>query len=157
VPSMSAKNCRGILTVRPNLHGCWAGQYEAHCSTQKPLPQQCDHKNENANHDADRSRSASLFRHTFIRLRHTDTQARLVLRPVDEGAPFKSKLYSQDLTLQAILSNGVATVMQILSRVFSVMAAERAEKGRKLAIRPVNDSYASPASGAVVKCEPCTL
>jgi hypothetical protein len=39
---------------------------------------------------------------------------------------------SQDLTLQAILSNGVATVRQTLSRVFSAMAAEWAKKGRKL-------------------------
>ena len=43
---------------------------------------------------------------------------------------------SQDLTLQAILSNGVATVRQILSRVFSAMAAERTKKGRQLVIRP---------------------
>ena len=34
---------------------------------------------------------------------------------------------SQDLTLQAILSNGVATVRQILRRMFSAMAAERAK------------------------------
>jgi len=44
---------------------------------------------------------------------------------------------SQDLTLQAILSNGVATVRQTLSRVFSAMAAERAKKGRKLVLTPV--------------------
>jgi hypothetical protein len=43
---------------------------------------------------------------------------------------------SQDSTLQAILSNGVATVRQTLSRVFSVMAAERAKKGRKLVLTP---------------------
>jgi hypothetical protein len=43
---------------------------------------------------------------------------------------------SQDLTLQAILSNGVATVRQTLSRVFSAMAAERAKKGRKLVLTP---------------------
>ena len=43
---------------------------------------------------------------------------------------------SQDLTLQAILSNGVATVRQTLSRVFSAMGAERAKKGRKLVLRP---------------------
>jgi hypothetical protein len=50
---------------------------------------------------------------------------------------------SQDLTLQAILSNGVATVRQTLSRVFSAMAAEWAKKGRKLVLRPGFDSYAS--------------
>jgi hypothetical protein len=38
--------------------------------------------------------------------------------------------------LQAILSNGVATVRQTLSRVFSAMAAERAKKGRKLVLTP---------------------
>jgi hypothetical protein len=43
---------------------------------------------------------------------------------------------SQDLTLLAILSNGVATVRQTLSRVFSAMAAERAKKGRKLVLSP---------------------
>jgi hypothetical protein len=43
---------------------------------------------------------------------------------------------SQDLTLLAILSNGVATVRQTLSRVFSAMAAERAKKGRKLVLTP---------------------
>src|SRR5947208_16549079 len=44
---------------------------------------------------------------------------------------------SQDLTLQAILSNGVATVRQTLRRMFSAMAAERAKKRRKLVLTPV--------------------
>jgi len=48
---------------------------------------------------------------------------------------------SQDLTLLAILSNGVATVRQTLSWVFSAMAAERAKKGRKLVLTPVCNSY----------------
>jgi hypothetical protein len=48
---------------------------------------------------------------------------------------------SQDFTLQAILSNGVATVRQTLSRVFSAMAAEWAKKGRKLVLRPDFGSY----------------
>ena len=43
---------------------------------------------------------------------------------------------SQDLTLQAILSNGVATVRQTLRRMFSAMAAERAKERRKLLLRP---------------------
>ena len=47
------------------------------------------------------------------------------------------KCDSQDLTLQAILSNGVATVRQTLSRVFSAMAAERAKKRSKLVLTPV--------------------
>jgi len=44
---------------------------------------------------------------------------------------------SQDLTLQAILSNGVATVRQTLGRMFSAMAAEKAKKWRKLVLTPV--------------------
>jgi hypothetical protein len=44
---------------------------------------------------------------------------------------------SQDLTLQAILSNGVATVRQTLRRMFSAMAAEGAKKRRKLVLTPV--------------------
>ena len=44
---------------------------------------------------------------------------------------------SRDLTLQTILSNGVATVRQTLKRMFSAMAAERAKKRRKLVITPV--------------------
>ena len=51
---------------------------------------------------------------------------------------------SQDLTLQAILSNGVATVRQTLSRVFSAMAAERAKKGRKLVLTPDYINYRKP-------------
>ena len=47
---------------------------------------------------------------------------------------------SQDLTLQAILSNGVATVRQTLRRMFSAMAAERAKKRRKLVLTPVFDN-----------------
>jgi hypothetical protein len=43
---------------------------------------------------------------------------------------------SQDLTLQAILSNGVATVRRTLRRMFSAMAAERAKKRRKLVLTP---------------------
>ena len=43
---------------------------------------------------------------------------------------------SQDLTLQAILSNGVATVRQTLRRMFSAMVAERAKKRRKLVLTP---------------------
>ena len=43
---------------------------------------------------------------------------------------------SQDLTLQAILSNGIATVRQTLRRMFSAMAAERAKKRRKLVLTP---------------------
>jgi hypothetical protein len=49
----------------------------------------------------------------------------------------KKKCGSQDLTLQAILSNGVATVRQTLRRIFSAMAAERAKKRRKLVLTPV--------------------
>jgi hypothetical protein len=41
----------------------------------------------------------------------------------------------QDLTLRAILSNGVATVRQTFSRVFSAIAAERAKK-RELVLTP---------------------
>jgi len=48
------------------------------------------------------------------------------------------------LTLQAILSNGVATVRQTLSRVFSAMAAERAKKGRKLVLTPDYINYRKP-------------
>jgi hypothetical protein len=48
---------------------------------------------------------------------------------------------SQDLTLQAILSNGVATVRQTLWRMFSAMAAERAKKGRKLVLRLDFDNH----------------
>src|SRR5207245_423549 len=44
---------------------------------------------------------------------------------------------SQDLTLQAILSNGVATVRQTLGGMFSAMAAEKAKKWRKLVLTPV--------------------
>src|SRR2546426_9600518 len=53
---------------------------------------------------------------------------------------------SQDLTLQAILSNGVATVRQTLRRMFSAMAAERAKKRRKLVLTPgfVNYSVVVP-------------
>src|SRR5437870_6289037 len=51
---------------------------------------------------------------------------------------------SQDLTLQAILSNGVATVRQTLRRMFSAMAAERAKKRRKLVLTPVFVSYPVP-------------
>jgi len=36
--------------------------------------------------------------------------------------------------LQAILSNGVATVRQILRQMFSAMATERAKKRRKLVL-----------------------
>jgi hypothetical protein len=43
---------------------------------------------------------------------------------------------SQDLTLQPILSNGVATVRQTLSRLFSAMAAEWANRLRKLVSWP---------------------
>jgi hypothetical protein len=43
---------------------------------------------------------------------------------------------SHDLTLQAILSNGVATVRQTLRRMFSAMAAERAKKRHKLVLTP---------------------
>ncbi len=50
----------------------------------------------------------------------------------------------QDLTLQAILSNGVATVRQTLRRMFSAMAAERAKKRRKLVLTPDNNSYEFP-------------
>jgi hypothetical protein len=39
--------------------------------------------------------------------------------------------------LQAILSNGVATVRQTLRRMFSALAAERAKKRRKLVLRLV--------------------
>ena len=42
---------------------------------------------------------------------------------------------SQDLTLQSMLSDGVATVRQTLSRILSAMA-ERAKKGRKLVLTP---------------------
>ena len=52
---------------------------------------------------------------------------------------------SQDLTLQAILSNGVATVRQTLRRMFSAMAAERAKKRRKLVLTPVNNNHRAPA------------
>ena len=48
---------------------------------------------------------------------------------------------SQDLTLQAILSNGVATVRQTLRRMFSAMAAERAKKRRKLVQTPGYNSH----------------
>jgi hypothetical protein len=48
---------------------------------------------------------------------------------------------SQDLTLQAILSNGVASVRQTLRRMFSAMAAERAKKRRKLVQTPGYDNY----------------
>ena len=48
---------------------------------------------------------------------------------------------SQDLTLQAILSNGVATVRQTLSRVFSAMAAEWANRRRKLVLWPAYIIY----------------
>src|SRR5437868_14559227 len=41
---------------------------------------------------------------------------------------------SQDLTLQAILSNGVATVRQTLRRMFSAMAAERAKTRRQACV-----------------------
>jgi hypothetical protein len=47
---------------------------------------------------------------------------------------------SQDLALHTVMSDGVATVRQTLSRAFSAMAAERAKKGRKLVLRPVSDS-----------------
>jgi hypothetical protein len=43
--------------------------------------------------------------------------------------------------LQAILSNGVATVRQILRPMFSAMAAERAKKRRKLVLGPGYDTY----------------
>jgi len=58
------------------------------------------------------------------------------------------KCDSQDLTLQAILSNGVATVRQTLRRMFSAMAAERAKKRHKLVLTPVSDSYR--ANGVLV-------
>jgi hypothetical protein len=48
---------------------------------------------------------------------------------------------SQDLTLQAILSNGVATVRQTLRRMFRAMAAERAKKRHKLVLTPGYINY----------------
>ena len=42
------------------------------------------------------------------------------------------KCDSQDLTLQAVLSNGLATVRQTFRRMFTAMAAERGKKRRKL-------------------------
>ncbi len=61
---------------------------------------------------------------------------------------------SQDLTLQAILSNGVATVRQTLRRMFSAMAAERAKKRRKLVLTPVYASYRAPAFRVMQKERP---
>ncbi len=52
------------------------------------------------------------------------------------GVLYALRCDSQDLTLQAILSNGVTTVRQTLRRMFSAMAAERAKKRRKLVLRP---------------------
>src|SRR5437016_3936556 len=56
---------------------------------------------------------------------------------------------SQDLTLQAILSNGVATVRQTLRRMFSAMAAERAKKRRKLVLTPVGVEKRAPERDSV--------
>ena len=48
---------------------------------------------------------------------------------------------SLDSTLRAILSNGVATVRQTLSWMFSAMADERAKKRRKLVLMPGFNTY----------------
>ena len=61
------------------------------------------------------------------------TNVRLRERP---AGYFVLRCDSQDLTLQDILSNGVATVRQTLRRMFSAMAAERARKRRKLVLKP---------------------
>ena len=55
---------------------------------------------------------------------------------------------SQDLTLQSMLSDGVATVRQTLSRILSAMA-ERAKKGRKL----VQTLIASPDATISLQCQ----
>ena len=57
------------------------------------------------------------------------TNVRLRERP---AGYFMLRCDSQDLTLQDILSNGVATVRQTLGRMFSAMAAERAKNGASL-------------------------
>jgi hypothetical protein len=46
------------------------------------------------------------------------------------------KCDSQDWTFQAILSNRIATVRQTLRRMFSAMAAERANKRRTFVLTP---------------------
>ena len=61
------------------------------------------------------------------------TNVRLRERPAEY---FMLRCDSQDLTLQDILSNGVATVRQTLRRMFSAMAAEGAKERRKLVLRP---------------------
>ncbi len=61
------------------------------------------------------------------------TNVRLRERP---AGYFMQRCDSQDLTLQAILSNGVTTVRQTLRRMFSGMTAERAKKRRKLVLGP---------------------
>ncbi len=77
----------------------------------------------------------------------TQTNVRLRERP---AGYFMLRCDSQDLTLQAILSNGVATVRQTLRRMFSAMAAERAKKRRTLVLRPGlrTDDQHPPATDA---------
>ena len=52
-------------------------------------------------------------------------------------------MWWQDLTLQAILSSGVAPVRQTLRRLFNAIAHERAKKRRKLVLTPDSDSCAA--------------
>jgi hypothetical protein len=62
---------------------------------------------------------------------------------------------SEDLTLQAILSNGVATVRQTIRRIFSAMAAAWTKKRCKLVLTPDYISYPShPKNGDITLCYP---
>ena len=71
------------------------------------------------------------------------TNVRLHERP---AGCFMLRCDSQDLTLQAILSNAVTTVRQTLRRMFSAMAAEGAKERCKLVLRP-------PLKRAVTRCK----
>jgi hypothetical protein len=124
-----AKKCRGILTVHPNLHGCWPDRMR-HTAQRKSR----FHSSAITRTRMPITMPIALALLVFsvilsFGLRHTDTQAQVGPSPGGRGCPPSSlSCDSQDLTLQAILSNGVATVRQILSRVFSAMAAQRAKK-----------------------------
>ena len=138
---MSAKQCRGILTVHPNLHGCWPDSMR-HTAQRKSR----FHSNAITRTRMPITMPIALALLVFSVILSFGSGT-LTHRPgwsLARGTrvpPSSLSCDSQDLTLQAILSNGVATFRQILSRVFSAMAAERAKKGRKLVIRPGFDSY----------------
>jgi len=89
-------------------------------------------------------RPASSGRTRLARAPALGKEAETILVPGGRRVPRVPKVFmcdSRDLTLQAILSNGVATVRQTLRRTFNAMAAERAKKRRKLVLTPDYINY----------------